>query len=90
MNTKLNPGSMISAKGFSIERVHRELLKYREGAKCLTVVVEPGAGLAVYLSRVANWDHPNESEEITEQELGLIRNNIREGLNFLRIKHIFE
>lgn len=90
MNTKINPGSMISTKGFSIERAHRELLKYRTGTKSLTVVVEPGDDLAVYLSGVTNWDSPNESEGITEQEMGLIRDNIRDGLKFLRIKHSFE
>ena len=81
---------MISSKGFSLHRVGRHQLQYKAEDRTLTVEVEEGRDLAVYLSLVHHWDVPRETDVIGEQELALIRDHIREGLKFLGVKCSFE
>ena len=80
---------MTSTKGYKLERVGRNGLKYQFGSKSLTIDVEPGNGLAVYLSTVQHWDTPNDNEIINEQDMAVIRDNIQEGLKFLGTKSVF-
>ena len=41
MNKKIDPGSMISSKGYAVERLNRHQLKYSYENKVLTLTVEP-------------------------------------------------
>jgi hypothetical protein len=40
MNTKINPGKMISSSGYSIERLNRNQIRYQRGDKTVTIEVE--------------------------------------------------
>lgn len=115
MNRKITSSSMVSSKGYGLERLSRHELRYRYGDKTLTLEIEETAlsvgsfnrpitevlkdvaavlkaqkqGLVVYISKVRTWDAPYETEIIGEHELARIRDNIREGLNFLGIRCSF-
>lgn len=115
MNKKLGPVSMMSSKGYTLERMNRHKLRYRSGGRSLTIEVEESASplvsfarpvsevikgifsalkarndaLLVYISMVQTWDAPNDADLIGEHELATIRDNIREGLEFLGVKCTF-
>jgi hypothetical protein len=80
---------MVSSKGYALDRLNRHQLQYKSGGKSLTIEVEAGRDLAVYLSLVQQWDEPFGTEQIGEHELAVIRDHIREGLNFLGVKCSF-
>jgi len=77
---------MEAVGSFSIDRFGRSLLKYVEMDKELTIEVESGGPLAVYLSSARYWKHPD-GQLVSEEERIQIAKNLKIGLKFLGIRH---
>lgn len=99
MNTKINPDSMVSSKGYALCRLHHGRLQYKVKSKVLTVEIGKGYRKflmfkfpirVVHLSQVRAWDTPYDGELISQQELVKIKDDIREGLKFLGVKCPFQ
>ncbi len=67
-------------EGFTVCRKNRFELEYCEAGKCISIEVEPGDGLAIYVSSI-NLDAENKKRVI---------NNICEALRFLKIDYVLD
>jgi len=88
MPRRTGPSGVEFSKEFSLRIVSRTLLRYEESERVLHVEVEPGRGLAVYLSSAGHWQPPHSEEALTAEDWRRIGANIARGLGFLRVRHI--
>jgi hypothetical protein len=90
MFIKLGPNSVKSDDGFSLSRISRDRMEYKEGNKRVLVGVEPGDGLAIYPSTIEWWEIEGDKEYISKEDRTQIVKNICDALTFLKIKYVIE
>jgi len=79
------PNVIESDAGFSLERVGRDRLQYREGGRSVLISSEMLGhnnvlkGFVIYTDSMKNWDPPDKSR-ISKQERDRIVDNIRLAL----------
>ena len=87
MFERVGPNEAKSDSGFSVRRSGRNDLIYTDQGHRLVVEVEPGDGLAVYMSQVTAWAEPSDESISTEKKIE-IRENIASALTYLGIRHV--
>jgi hypothetical protein len=90
MFTQLGPNSVQSSNGFKVERKSRIQIKYTEGERSVVIEVEPGDGLAIYVSSIAAWTTLAGNEPIGRGEVARIVDNLCQALEFLKIPYLLE
>jgi hypothetical protein len=76
------PNNVISDAGFSVRRTSRTELLYQENEFFLSIEVEPGEGLAVYLSAAAK------SNAIDEFAFAKIKQRVESALKFMGVNYV--
>jgi hypothetical protein len=83
---KLNEAEVASSEGFNV-KYGRDTLTYSEGSRYALIPIEhlgEPYELAVYFDSIGNWMVKGRpSDEINQDDLGVIQNRIEECLAFL-------
>ena len=89
MFQQISPNEVSSAEGFRIKRANRNTLIYIEGNRRIVIEVEPGDGLAIYVSTIRDWILcDGKVLTVTEEERKEIIDRISRAYSFLGIKHL--
>ena len=84
----LGPNWVGSSEGYALRRTGRTSLLYSEGGKELSVEVEPGDGLAIYVQTVVSWRPPHQDEPLRSTDRQRIVARILEALRHMGIEAI--
>lgn len=91
MFKKIGPNEAESSEGFVVRRTGRFELLYCEADRESSIEVEPGEGLAVYVSSIRSWRLQDGSNaQITSEERAQITKRVSEALAFLEIIFVIE
>lgn len=75
---------------FSVCRVDRDTLRYKEYDHFLDIEVEIGDGLAIYASAIRCWSSPNDSSSISEEKKKEIIERVCAALDFLKPSYRYQ
>lgn len=90
MIEKTGPSSVRSDTGFEIKFAGFHKMEYHEGERILSVEIERGQQMGVYVSGITEWLPPNQRIPLTKVDKHRIIENIKDALNLLEIQYELE
>ena len=93
MLTRINPNTVRSTSGFTVQAIRVHDVRYTEADKSVTIAGEILAGdpgYVLYTSTLKQWDTPDNGVTLEEAKRKEIIDNITEALHFMGVKFVLE
>lgn len=93
MFTRIDPNTVRSTSGFTVQAVRIHDVKYTEAEKSVTIsgeILVGDPGYVLYTSTLKRWDPPHNGVMLEGSKRQEIIDNIAQALRFMGVEFVFE